>query len=434
MSGKGKVDVDPIIQDFVAFLNASPTAWHAVESVEQRLLQSGFEILREEDSWTLKPGGRYLVTRNGSSLCAFCLPTSSPKGVRILASHTDSPGLKLKPNPEFRKQEMVLFGVEVYGSPLLNSWLNRDLGLAGKVAYLDGKGQLQETLVRLDKHPLIIPQLAIHLDRDVNEKGLVLNKQDHLSALAAIGKQKEDRYLEKLLQEQIAYQELLGFELFLYPLDPARLVGFRNQMISSYRLDNLGGVHAASTAFIQELKPSKDLIKMIVFWDNEEVGSSTAQGAESPFLPETIERVMIALNKTREDYFRLLRQSLCLSVDLVHAAHPNYMEKHDAQHQPIMGEGAVMKVSAQQRYVSDSRLLALVNLIAKKAKISLQTYVNRNDIKGGTTIGPIQSALTGIPTIDIGYGQLSMHSSREMAACSDHLAMVKLLTTFLAYP
>lgn len=426
----------PIIQDLLSFLDTSPTAWHAIQNSTKKLFKQGFTELHEEESWTLKPGGNYVVTRNGSSLCAFSLPEDKPTSVRVLASHTDSPSLKLKPNPEFRKKNMILFGVEVYGSPLLSSWFNRDLGLAGRVIFLDRDNHLKESLVTLDQHPLVIPQLAIHLDRDVNEKGLILNKQDHLSALTAIFEEGQSTtpYLEVLLKEKLSFERLVSFELFLYPLEPARLIGYQEQMISSYRIDSLSSVHAALTAFLQPNKSRKDHVNMVVFWDNEEIGSSTSQGAASPFLPQTLERMMIALKGNREDYLRLLRQSLCVSIDLGHALHPNYIDKHDAQHQPLLGQGVILKTNAQQRYASDSRLFALMDLISKEADISLQTFVNRNDMGAGSTIGPIQSTLTGMPTIDLGCGQLSMHSCRELTACQDHLDMVSLLTAVLKEP
>ncbi len=363
-----------IIPDLLSFLNTSPTAWHAIHSATQRLLQQGFQELKEEDSWALQPGEKYFVTRNGSSLCAFTLPQNTPSSLRILASHTDSPALKLKPNPEFQKQNMILFGVEIYGSPLLSSWLNRDLGLAGRVIYRNPDDQLCESLVALTKHPLIIPQLAIHLDRDANEKGLVLNKQDHLSALAAIDiSDDESPYLERLLKEEIPLRRLISFELFLYPLEPARLIGWQQQMISSYRIDSLSSVHAALTAFLQPQNTSQEHANMVVFWDNEEVGSSTSQGAGSPFLPETIERMTLALKMPREEYFRLLRRSLCVSIDLAHAVHPNYTDKHDPQHQPLLGRGVVLKTSAQQRYSSHSRLLTLLDEASQKANLPSPT-------------------------------------------------------------
>lgn len=412
------------IADLLHFLDDSPTAWHAVENVEHALNAQKFVKLEESDAWKLAPGGRYFVTRNGSSIAAFILPQKKADKIYVAAAHTDSPALKLKPNSEFRKENMVMLGVEVYGGPLLNSWLNRDLAIAGRVAYLDKKGNIQSSLVNLAHAPVVIPQLAIHLDREINEKGLLLNKQDHLPALAALNFP-EGAYLETLLKKQIPFKTLLGHDLFLYPLEKAKLVGPSSEMFASYRIDNLGSVHAALTGFLESAKPSSDTIKMIIFWDNEEVGSSTAQGAESPFFSHTLERILI--DRKREDFFRILSRSLCLSVDEAHALHPNYANKHDPEHQPLLGGGIVLKHHAQQRYATDADGEAYVHALCLKHQIPVQTFVSRGDVPCGSTIGPIHAKTTGMKTIDIGCPQLSMHAARELAACEDHLAMCTFL-------
>lgn len=421
------------ILDLLAFLESSPTAWHAVANVETKLAGHGFKKLEEGDPWEVHPGGRYLVTRNGSSLCAFIIPRNPPKSIRVIGSHTDSPAFKLKPNAEYTKESMVMLGVEVYGAPLLTSWLNRDLGIAGRIIIESSNGNVEEKIVALDEHPVVIPQLAIHLDRLVNENGLILNKQDHLAALASLDKDSHPQtsYLLKKLQEKVPFKTLLGADLYLYPLEPPRLIGFGSQMISGYRIDSLGSVHAATTAMTNALKPHKDQIKMIIFWDHEEVGSTSSQGAGSPFLPHLIERIVLSLKMDKEAYFRLLSQSLCLSVDLTHALHPNYPEKHEPRHQCRLNKGVVLKSNAQQRYASDARSAATVAALCKKLKIPLQHYVSRGDIPAGTTIGPVTASLTGMSTVDIGCPQLSMHSCRELAACQDHIDLCRLLTAAL---
>jgi aspartyl aminopeptidase len=421
-----------IITDLLSFLNHSPTAWHAVDECIQRLNEKGFQPLKEEDQWILQPGQSYYVNRNGSSLCAFIVSSSIPKRIHLLASHTDSPSLKLKPQPEIRKHQAVLFGVEVYGAPLLSSWLNRDLGLAGRVCYIDQQKNMKESLVCLTHHPFTIPQLAIHLDREVNEKGLILNKQEHLQVLAALDENlPAGSYLETLLREQFTFEKVLSFDLFFYPLEPSRLVGFEGQMIASYRIDSLASVHAILQAFLQESQPQHETIKMIMFWDHEEVGSGSAQGAESPFLTQVLERILITMNQNREDYFRILHQSTCLSVDLAHALHPNYADKHDSNHPIFLGKGVTLKSNAQQRYATSARTSALIQKLADDNQLSLQKFVSRNDLPCGTTIGPIQSTQLGIPTVDLGCGQLSMHASRELMACRDHLQLYQLLRAFL---
>lgn len=422
----------PLIQDLLVFLDASPTAWHATTVMRSRLLQAGFLELNEQESWEIQPAQSYFVTRNGSSLCAFITPKHIPKRLRLLASHTDSPGLKLKPQAEIRKHQAILLGVEVYGAPLLTSWLNRDLGIAGRVVYLDSKGSVKESLVRLDQYPVTIPQLAIHLDREVNERGVQLNKQDHLNVLAGLDSSlKDGPFIETLLRQEIDCAELLAHDLFLFPLEKSALLGYQKTLLAGYRIDSLASVHAALTTLLHHKKPLDNEIKMILFWDNEEVGSHTAQGAESPFFNQTIERIVQKQHGSREDYFCLLNRSICISIDLAHALHPSYAEKHDPQHQPILGRGVVIKNNAQQRYATNAQSVFPIQLAANLKQLPLQKFVSRNDIPCGTTIGPLQACSSGILTADIGCGQLSMHSCRELMACQDHLDMCELLGSLM---
>lgn len=425
-----------IIQDLMFFLDASPTAWHAVAKVRHQLLEANFLELSEQHPWNIQPGRHYVVTRNGSSLCAFVTPQHFPRRLRLLASHTDSPSFKLKPQSEIRKHGAILLGVEIYGAPLLTSWLNRDLGIAGRVLYTDRQGHIRESLVRLDQYPVIIPQLAIHLDREVNEKGLLLNKQDHFNALAALDSSlsNQSSFLETVLRKEIDFEQILAHDLLLFPLERARLVGYQHSLLSAYRIDSLASVHATLTAFLSRPEPLENDMKMMIFWDNEEVGSTTAQGAESPFFTQVLERIMDGFKGTREDYFCLINRSTCISIDLAHALHPNYAEKHDPQHHPILGQGIVLKSNAQQRYATSARSALPVKMISALRQIPLQTFVSRNDIPCGTTIGPLQASRTGMPTADIGCGQLSMHSCRELMACQDHIDMCHLLESLLQMP
>lgn len=424
---------NPILQDLAHFLDASPTAWHAIDWIKRQLHDHQFKGLSESEHWKLEPGQRYYVTRNGSSICAFITPHAAPHRVRLLASHTDSPGFKLKPQPEIRRHQAILFGVEVYGAPLLTSWLNRDLGLAGRVIYEDRKGKIREKLVRLDKHPLTIPQLAIHLDREVNEKGLILNKQENLNALAALEHDLDasQSYLNVLLREELDFQEIINCDLFLYPIEKARFIGWRQQMLAAYRLDSLASVHAALQAFLSDPNSLEQDIKMVTFWDNEEIGSHTAHGASSPFVNHIIERITLAFKQDREAYLRLLNQSACISIDLAHALHPNYADKHDAQHQLFLGKGSVLKTNSQYRYASDARSSLPIQAIARDRQIPLQKFVSRNDVPCGTTIGPIHANTTGMSTVDIGSSQLSMHSCRELISSQDHLQLCQLLKAVL---
>jgi aspartyl aminopeptidase len=418
------------IESFLSFLDNAPTAWHAVELLSQRLEDEGFQKISETDAWHLKPGGRYFVTRNGSTLCAFIVPTKKPTHAHLVATHTDSPGFKLKPNAEFYKENMVMLGLEVYGGPLIASWLNRDLGIAGRIVYTDSKDKVKESLVRIDDAPVVLPQLAIHLDRQANENGVILNKQDHLSVLAALDHKKKGTYLEQLLKKAVPFKALLGSDLFLFPLEKAAFIGPQQQMIASYRIDNLASVHAGLSAFCASKKPDTEILKLFIAQDNEEIGSDTAQGAGSPFVPHLLERILLSLGMDREEYFRLIKGSLCVSADLTHALHPNYMDKHDPRHQMLMDRGIVIKHNAQHRYASDARSVAAITHLCQKLKLPYQLFACRGDIPCGTTVGPIHAHVMGMSTVDIGISQLSMHSCRELAASQDYLDLCKLLTGF----
>lgn len=418
--------MDNTITDLITFLDRSPTSWHAVKNVRQELLQNGFQELKEEETWPIAFGGKYFVIRNGSSIIAFQTPSGEPTAAKIVASHTDSPAFKLKSNPEFVQDNMVMLGCEVYGGPLLTSWLNRDLKIAGRVFFLDKKGKKQSELVSLDKYPVCIPQLAIHLES--NRDCPQLNKQQHFSALAALDV--ETPYLEKLLKNELNAKTLLSFDLFLVPTEKASLIGFDHQMIASYRIDSLLSVHACLQALLELKTPSSNEIKAFVFFDHEEIGSTSAQGASSPFLAQTLERILLSLHFGKEHYFRLLAKSLLLSVDLAHAVHPNYTEKHDPKNKPFLNRGIVIKQNASLRYASNGFSMAHVVELCQDHDIPHQHFVSRNDMPCGSTIGPLNACTTGIETVDIGVAQLSMHSCRELAAVQDQLDMCRLLSAF----
>lgn len=421
------------IKSLLRFFDESPTAWHAVDNCATELKKHGFQELKEDEPWSIKPSGRYFVTRNGSSICAFVTPKSTPKAIHLAASHADSPSLKLKPNAEFVVENMRMIGLEIYGGPIIASWLNRDLGIAGRILYNDTKNKTHEKLVALGDHPVVLPQLAIHLDRTVNENGPALHKQDHLAALVCLDDtKKKASYLERVLKKQFPLKELLAYDLFLYPLEQARLIGENQELVSSYRIDNLASVHASLGGLIESNQASKDLLKMIVVWDNEEIGSNTAQGASSPFIGQTIERITLALGLSRDDFFQLVARSLCVSVDLGHALHPNYKDKHEPRHLALLNKGVIIKTNAQNRYASDARSTAEIMALCRDHKIPFQKYVSRGDIPCGTTVGPIHAHVTGMPTIDIGISELSMHSCREIMGAKDHLALCELLKAFFS--
>lgn len=411
------------------FIHDSPTAWHAVQVMQEVLNSEGYEGLEESQPWALEKGKKYWVSRNGASLCAFQIPSGELQSCRIAAAHSDSPALKLKPNGQFEESGVTVLTSEVYGGPLLNSWLNRELGIAGKIATKKKDGCLSSRLVNITDRPLVIPQLAIHLDREVNSTGLLLDRQKHLGAVAGLGKSSESCVKQCLDLEE--GEELLSAELFLYPLQEPSFVGMEREFFAAYRLDNLESAHAVFRGLLQSDAPD-GVMPMMMVWDHEEIGSSTTQGAGSPFLKEVLERIQLSSGASREEHFTLKARSLCLSVDMAHAQHPNYPDKHDSHHRPLLGKGPVLKLNAQQRYASEVVGSGYVKALCQEAGLDLQVFVARTDMPCGSTIGPINGAVTGIRNVDLGSPQLSMHGARELMAGQDHLAMCKLLETYFS--
>ncbi len=403
---------------FVKFLNESPTSWHAAKNAAEMLVSKGFSPIAESDSWEqLKPGGKYFTTRNGSSLVAFVLPTEAIQRTVLLGSHTDSPSLKLKPNPLFLKDNLVMLAVEVYGAPLLGSWFNRDLGIAGRVVVEAKDGKVETRLVDLHDTPVTLAQLAIHLDREVNDKGFVVNKQEALNAIVGIS-----QTLPTLAELLHVDGTILAHDLFLYPLDPARTSGLNDCFISGYRIDNLASAYASIEA-VGDKAATKDTLLMAALWDHEEIGSQSHFSAGGPFVKGVLERLV----PDSEGYHRMLARSVCLSIDLAHATHPNANDKHEPRHAVRLGGGVVVKYSAGFRYATDAETAAMVVQVANRKKIPLQQFVTHGNIPAGSTIGPIHAGVTGMKTVDIGIPQLSMHSIRELIAVDDFISLLKLL-------
>ena len=419
-----------MLEDLRSFLSHAPTSWHAGIEISNRLASKDFSPLNEQENWALECGKKYFVIRGGS-LCAFSLPASMPKKMRVVAAHTDSPALKLKPNPESFKENMVMLSAETYGAPLLSSWLNRDLGLAGRVVVADKDGHIEEKLIYSDDAPLFIPQLAIHLDREVNEKGLILNKQKHLTAIAALKEAEEGSYLETLIRKTLSFHTLLSFDLFLVPIEESRFLGSQGEMLASYRLDNLASSHACTVA-LGSAETQKKTLQMGLFWDHEEVGSRSSEGAGSPFFLDVLERIALCLKMNNEQLIQLKSNALGVSVDMAHALNPNYEDKHEPLHKPLLGKGIVLKYNADQKYASNALGAAHVIKACHDLHLPYQNYVVRSDLSCGSTVGSIFAGNTGILTVDIGCPQLSMHSTREVMACSDHIALCQLLTHLLS--
>lgn len=416
-----------LIEDFKSFLDTSPTSWHSVRQVGYRLSLKDFSPLEENQAWHLEKGRKYFVTRGGS-IGAFCLPTAVPSKIILMAAHTDSPSFKVKPCPDLYQNGMSLLKVETYGSPILHSWLNRDLALAGRVFFTNKKEELQEELVFMDDIPMIIPELAIHLHREVNEEGPLVNKQEHLLPLFSLHS-KDPITLEGLLRRCFSFKSLLSFDLHLVPLESSRFIGIQGEMISSYRIDNLASVHAATCAMATYEDSS--ILPLSVFWDHEEIGSKSWEGAGSSFLQDLLSRIKQFYGMSEEEFLILKRNSLCLSLDMAHGFNPMHPQKHDANHQPLLGKGITFKSNADLKYASSGYSLSKAMQICKKANVPFQQFAIRSDMTCGSTVGPTVTACTGIPAVDLGCPQLSMHSSREIMAVQDYLDLNAFLVQAL---
>ncbi len=416
------------IQNLLSFIDRSPTPFHAVEEMSNTLSEKGFTKLKEEDAWELETHGRYFLTRNDSSLIAFVV--GSKPAFKIIGAHTDSPNLRLKPNAGYDKNGYLQLGVEVYGGVLLSTWTDRDLSLAGRVI-LGGKKKPLSKLVRFEQALLRIPQLAIHLNRDVNKKGLILNEQNHLPPIFSLQKKSTaNEVLKKMVARELKCKltDIMGLELSLYDTQPGTLAGAEGEFIFSGRLDNLASCHAAMHALAETTKKDP-ATRVVAFYDHEEIGSETAQGAGSPFLKDVLERITMSDN--REGFLRAMANSFFISADMAHAIHPNYSDRHDNQHMPIINGGPVIKSNANQRYATDAVSSAWFESLCKKAGVPVQKFVVRSDLGCGSTIGPITAANLGIRTVDVGNPMLSMHSIREMSGAKDHELLIRAFKEFL---
>lgn len=418
-----------MLDRFVRFLNRSPTVYHAAIEIGLALAEADFTPISENEKWDLEPGKGYFVVREDTLLAAFRLPKEKPRSSVLLASHLDSPALKLKPEPEGTTQGIGQLSTEIYGGPLLHTWIDRDLSIGGRVLVLNQNGECETKIVLLDEYPVIIPGIAIHLNRDVNDKGLIVHKQDHLKAIFSL--QNREKHLENWIKKHHPFKKLLSFDLFLVPTEKAGFNGFNDEMISSYRLDNLTSAHASLEALLHA-EPQKDRLQMAIFWDHEEIGSKTYAGADSLFVNEIFERICLQYKMDREDYYQMKSSSLCLSCDVAHAYHPNFPEKYDLQNAAFMGKGPVIKFST--RYATTGATAAPIFHIAEKHNIPLQTFASRSDLPSGSTVGAMMGATPGIPTVDLGIACWAMHSIRETIAKEDQIQLTKLLQCALTEP
>lgn len=420
------------VDGLLDFIQASPTPFHAVEQMSSILDDAGFQRLKEADAWQCSSPGKYYVTRNDSSIIAFTLGGSlAEKGLRMVGAHTDSPCLKVKPNPEIIKESYLQLGVEVYGGALLNPWFDRDLSLAGRVSYVTENGEVDNALIDFIKPVAVIPSLAIHLDRKANEKRTV-NKQQHIPPI--LMKMPSDNietpdFREMLLrillkqQPDSSAEKVLEYELSFYDVQPPAVIGLHQDFIASARLDNLLSCY---TGLMSLLKAGEEQNCLLVCNDHEEVGSMSAAGAQGQFLGSVLQR----LCSSPEELARTIDQSMLISADNAHGIHPNYADKHDSNHGPVLNQGPVIKVNANQRYASNSETSAAFRYICEEADVPVQSFVVRTDMACGSTIGPITASEIGVRTLDVGVPTFAMHSIRELAGRWDGYYLYRALREY----
>jgi len=422
-------------QNLIDFIYDSPSPYHVVENAKNNLLKSGFTELKLTEKWNIEKGKKYFVCQNNTSLFAFIVGTGEieENGFKIIATHSDSPSFKIKPSPEISVEEKYLkFNTETYGGPILNTWLDRPLSIAGRVS-VKGKDTLNPVsyLVNIKKPIITIPNLPIHFNRAVNE-GIELNKQVDMLPVAAVLNQEinKDLLLVKLISKEInvPVEDILEVDLNLYDFTKGNIIGLHNEFISSGKLDDLAMVHAGLSAFVEA--PVTKSTNVLAIFDNEEVGSRSKQGAGSPILKDILKRIVIVQNKNAEDTQRAIYNSFMISADMAHALHPNHPEKHDPVSRPVINSGPVIKIEGNQKYTTDSDSGAVFEMICMNAEIPYQKFVNRSDMRGGGTLGNVSAGQLAIRSVDVGNPMWAMHSIRETSGVDDHTFMTKAFRSF----
>lgn len=426
------MNIGDLNQYLKAYLGQSPTPYHAVRAAKEILERAGFIGLSERNEWRLEPGQRYYVTRHDASLLAFVYGRSGllETGIRLMGAHTDSPCLKVKPSPERRAHSYFQLGLEIYGGVLFGPWFDRDLSIAGRVSYRSANGSLCHTLIDFKRPVAVIPSLAIHLDREVNDKRTINPQEDMRPILLQVHDETVD--FRQLLKAEMVDQgclaaedDILEFDLSLYDVQPAAMVGVREEFIASARLDNL----LSCFVILEAIKSAPaEYSSLMVLNDHEEVGSMSDVGAQGTLLTAFLERLL----PEAEQRQRVIDASLMFSVDNAHGIHPNYPRKHDENHGPILNQGPVLKINANQRYATTSDTASFARLLADEAKVDLQVFVSRADMACGSTIGPMTAARLGVKTLDIGVPTFAMHSIRELAGYKDAHDLWRLLCQFVA--
>ncbi len=422
-----------VARQLLDFIDNSPSPWHAVETMTGLLQQAGFRALDETEAWRIESGGRYYVVRDGSSLIAFVMGEKplTESGFKIIGAHTDSPGLRVKPNPVITSDKMLRLGVEVYGGPILPTFADRDLSLAGRISYKNEQGGVVSKNVCFDEALLRLPNLAIHMNRKVNEDGLKLHKQTELPLIISeqINQEIAADYFARLLAEkaELDVSQILGWEMNVYDTQKGSFWGDKQQYIADSQLDNLASCHAGLMAMLDESSLNSGNTLVCAFFDHEEVGSESHKGADSTFLQDFLRRIALAAGVADAEYYPVLARSFLISADMAHAWQPNFSSAYEPEHQVLVNHGPVIKHNANQRYTSESISAALFIEWCRQAGVSWQSYSHRSDIPCGSTIGPMLSARLGIRSIDIGNPMWAMHSIRESAGVKDHCELIQVL-------
>ncbi len=414
--------------DLMSFLRASPSPYHAVASAAERLEKAGFQRVEETAPWDGAAGGRFVL--RGGAIIAWYVPEGAEPATpyRIVGAHTDSPNLRVKPIPDTGAHGWRQIAVEVYGGVLLNTWLDRDLGLSGRISLRDGSHHL----VTIDRPLLRVPQLAVHLDRSVNTEGLKLDKQRHMTPIWGLGGVEEGDLIRFVAEETgVAPEEIAGWDLMTHSVEPPAYLGRDRELLAGPRMDNLVSVHAGTAALIAAARPELPYIPVLAAFDHEENGSQSDTGADGPLLGTVLERSVFARGGAYEDRARAFAGTVCLSSDTGHAVHPNYAERHEPGHHPRPNGGPILKVNVNQRYATDGAGRAVFAAACERAGVPWQSFVSHNSMPCGTTIGPITAARHGIATVDIGIAILSMHSARELCGVQDPRLLAKALHAFL---
>ena len=432
-----EMEVKSFAREVIEFIDESPSTYHVVKNCSDILDENWFERIMPREKWEIKKGGKYFLKKSSSTIIAFTVGEDFDvkNGFKIFGAHTDSPCFRIKPNPEIVTENVVRLNTEVYGGPILSTWFDRPLSIAGRVIVKGENSFFPRTVkIKIDEPLLTIPNLAIHQNREVNN-GVKIDKQnDVLPVISLINKNFErEGYLERVILEKtgIKKEDIIDFDLYLYATEKGCLLGANEEFISSPKIDNLASVYTGLIGLV-ESKENKDRINIFVAFDNEEIGSATKQGADSNYLLNTLERISLALGLSRGHFLQMLESSYILSADAAHAAHPAHLGKTDPTNRGKINEGISIKISAKQKYTSDGYSIAVIKQLIEGTEIQIQPFVNESNELGGSTIGPISSTHLDIDGVDLGVPMLAMHSVRELCGIFDVFYLKELAKEFFS--